>query len=131
MESDRRDYVVRGHTVEWDARRVRKVEDVLAAWDTIQADEAVLGDSGLLIDNGESEFDVPGGDVTRLAEAVAVRLPKICAVAIVVSRSVHYGMARQFQAVADRGRASIQIFRDIEAARTWLAARTALRGPGD
>ena len=103
---------------------MRAVEDVLAAWDVIQADEAVVGDSGLLIDNGESDFDVPGGDVTRLAEAVALRLPKISAVAIVVSRSVHYGMARQFQAFAERGRAAIQVFRDIEAARKWLAERT-------
>ena len=130
MEKGRRDYVVRGRTVEWDARRVRNVEEVLAAWDVIQADEAVVLDSGLLIDNGESDFDVPGGDVTRLAEAVAVRLPKICAVAIVVSRNVHYGMARQFQVFAGRGRASIQVFRDIEAARTWLAGRTAPRPPG-
>ena len=129
MGSDRRDYVVRGRVVEWDARRVRKVEDVLAAWDVIQADDAVRPDSGLLIDNGESDFDVPGGDVTRLAEAVAQRLPKIGAVAILVSRTVHYGMARQFQAFADRGRAAIQVFRDIELARQWLAERTASPPP--
>jgi hypothetical protein len=129
--NDRLDYVVRGRIVEWDARRVRAVEDVLASWDAIQADPAVLDDSGLLIDNGESDFDVPGGDVTRLAQAVALRLPKICAVAIVVSRSVHYGMARQFQAFADQGRATIQVFRDIEEARTWLAGRIAPPSPGD
>jgi hypothetical protein len=129
--NDRLDYVVRGRIVEWDARRVRAVEDVLTSWDAIQADPAVLDDSGLLIDNGESDFDVPGGDVTRLAQAVALRLPKICAVAIVVSRSVHYGMARQFQAFADQGRATIQVFRDIEEARTWLAGRIAPPSPGD
>ena len=102
---------------------MRAVPDVLAAWDRIQGDEAVLPDSGLLIDNGESDFDVPGGDVTRLAEAVAQRLPKVSAMAIVVSKSVHYGMARQFQAFAEGGRAAIQVFRDIEAARKWLGER--------
>jgi hypothetical protein len=124
VSSEGRDYVVRGRVVEWDATRVRVVEDVLAAWDRIEADPAVLPDSGLLIDNGESEFDVPGGDVTRLAEAVALRLPKIASVAIFVSRAVHYGMARQFQAFAERGKAAIQVFRDIDAARRWLAERT-------
>ena len=104
---------------------MRSVADVFNAWDLIQADPAVLPDSGLLIDNGESEFDVPGGDVTRLAEALAVRLPKMCAVAVVVSRSLHYGMARQFQAFAARGRAAVEVFRDIEAARAWLAEQTA------
>jgi hypothetical protein len=124
VDDESRDYVVRGRIVEWDARRMRAVAEVLAAWDRIQADDEVLPDSGLLIDNGESDFDVPGGDVTRLAEAVALRLPKFSAVAIVVSKSVHYGMARQFQAFAETERAAIQVFRDVDSARKWLGERT-------
>lgn len=116
---------MRGRIVEWDATQVRQVEDVLTAWDAINADSTVALGSGLLIDNGLSDFNVPGGDVTRLAEAVAQRLPKIRAVAIVVSKDLHYGMARQFQVFAERGTAAIQVFRDLATARQWLAERSA------
>lgn len=98
---------------------------MLKAWDAINADSSVVPGSGLLIDNGLSDFNVPGGDVTRLAEAVAQRLPKINAVAIVVSKDLHYGMARQFQVFAEGGAAAIQIFRDLATARQWLPERTA------
>jgi hypothetical protein len=125
MTSDSGGYVVRGRIVEWDATRVRQVEDVLKAWDAINADCTVVLGSGLLIDNGMSSFNVPGSDVTRLAEAVAQRLPKINAVAIVVSKDLHYGMARKFQVFAEKGAAAIQVFRDLATARQWLAERTA------
>jgi hypothetical protein len=82
MESESAGYVVRGRVVEWDATRAHQVEDVLAAWDAINADSTVVPGSGLLINNGESDFDVPASDVERLAAAVAERLPKISAVAI-------------------------------------------------
>jgi hypothetical protein len=127
METPSVKYVVRGRIVEWDATRVRHVGDVFAAWDAINADGAVVPGCGLLIDNGESSFDVPGGDVKRLADAIRQRLPNIAAVAILVSRAVHYGMARQFQAYADNSAAKVQIqvFRDITSAQQWLTERTA------
>ena len=124
MAGDSGGYVVRGRIVEWDATQVRQVDDVLNAWDAINADSTVVLGSGLLIDNGQSSFNVPGSDVTRLAEAIAQRLPKINVVAIVVSRDLHYGMARQFQVRAEKG-AAIQVFRDLATARQWLAECTA------
>jgi hypothetical protein len=125
METHSGGYVVRGRIVEWDATRVRQVEDVLTAWDAINADSTVVAGSGLIIDNGQSGFDVPGGDVQRLADALAHRLPKISAVAIVVSKKLHYGMARQFKVYSETGAASIEIFSDVESAREWLSGRTA------
>jgi hypothetical protein len=116
-------YVVRGRIVEWDATQVRSVEDVLEVWDAINADPRVLASSGLLIDNGESDFDAPAGDVARLAHAVAPRLPKVRAVAIVASKPLHFGMARQFEAFAEGSSAAIHVFRDLESARQWLAAQ--------
>jgi hypothetical protein len=118
-------YVVRGRVVEWDATRVRQVEDILTAWDAINADRAVEAGSGLLIDNGQSGFDVPVSEVTVLADALAYRLPKVIAVAIVVFSDLHFGMARQFQTLASRGATAIQVFRDLDKAREWLAERTA------
>jgi hypothetical protein len=119
----RGDYVVRGRIVEWDATQVRHVDDVFAAWDAITADPIVLAGSGLLIDNGESRFDAPRRDVARLAGAVAQRLPKIKAVAIVASKPLHFGMARQFEVFAHGTAAEIHVFRDLASAREWLAAR--------
>jgi hypothetical protein len=121
-------YTVRGRIVEWDAGSVRENTDVLKAWDAINADVRIEPGSGLLIDNKQSSFNVPGDAVEQLAQELKRRLPKIKTVAILVSSNLHFGMARQFQTLADDA-LDIQVFRDLDTARRWLAERTASPRP--
>ena len=43
-------------------------------------------------------------------------------VAIVVARDLDYGIGRMFKAYADGAGIDYQLFRELEAAQTWLAA---------
>jgi hypothetical protein len=50
--------------------------------------------------------------------------------ALVVDRAVSYGMARMYEAMIDLLPIEVQVFRVIEAARAWLAAKVAAAADG-
>lgn len=75
-----------------------------------------------LVDLRESDMDPDAKEIRKIAALLINNKERIgeSRSAIVVSEDLAYGLARMFEAYADESSIETRIFRDMEAARSWL-----------
>jgi hypothetical protein len=75
-----------------------------------------------LIDLTQATHGATVDDITKIAEYVIANRERLEGgkVAIVVSRTVTYGLMRMFQAHVDTLRVGLNVFYDMDKARRWL-----------
>lgn len=74
----------------------------------------------LFIDRG-SEYNPPKHGTDEAARILSLLVPKISdRMAIVVEKDVHFGLARMIQVHCETHGVTFEVFREEQAARTWL-----------
>jgi len=96
----------------------------LAEIESLSADPRFTRGMGILADARRIDY-VPSPDETRLIAMVSSRREAFQdhPLAIVVEQMIHYGLARLFAAHAALQGATVEVFRDVGEAQSWLHAK--------
>jgi hypothetical protein len=101
-------------------------DEIIGALETLlQSPEYCPGLRGV-VDMRGSKLDSCAVDVRRIADVLIRYRDTIgpSRSAVVVSKTVTYGMTRMFQAYADQSSIEVELFHDIDAAREWIERET-------
>ncbi len=100
------------------------IEEILSLRDMILSHTNFRTNIGQLFDSTEGQFDLTSDDLMKIADhykAKSDQLGKNRKLALVVSRDLDFGRARQYEAFFNAGPdVTVQAFRSISEAREWM-----------